>query len=95
MLTTIMRTVELTLCELCLGGAGGECHVPGCALYLSRAPDLRIHPELYNVVFEWLDYEDDDNDPVWNWAWRVELALQFADHVDFARDLRKELGLTV
>lgn len=34
--------VEIHLCELCLGGAGGECHVPGCALYLRRAPDIRL-----------------------------------------------------
>lgn len=30
------------LCDLCIGGAGGECHVPGCALWLNRAPDMAI-----------------------------------------------------
>jgi hypothetical protein len=36
--------VEIRLCELCLSGAGGECHVPGCALFLRSAPDLRLDP---------------------------------------------------
>jgi hypothetical protein len=36
------RDVTLTLCELCISGAGGECHVPGCALYLNRAPDIPL-----------------------------------------------------
>jgi hypothetical protein len=30
------------MCDLCLAGAGGECHVPGCAFWLNRAPDLPI-----------------------------------------------------
>ena len=34
--------VTLTLCHLCLSGAGGECHVPGCALCYNRAPDLPL-----------------------------------------------------
>lgn len=33
---------EIYLCELCIKGVGGECHTPGCALFLSRAPDLRL-----------------------------------------------------
>jgi len=37
-----VRQVELSLCDLCLDGAGGECHTPGCALYLNRAPDLAL-----------------------------------------------------
>jgi len=32
--------VETTLCEFCLAGKGGECHVPGCALIRNRAPDI-------------------------------------------------------
>lgn len=41
-----VHTVKLDLCELCISGEGGECHVPGCALWINRAPDLRIdtHP---------------------------------------------------
>lgn len=38
-----LRQVVLTLCSLCLSGAGGECHVPGCALYLNRAPDIPVN----------------------------------------------------
>lgn len=26
-----LNIVTLTLCDLCLDGKGGECHVPGCA----------------------------------------------------------------
>lgn len=37
-----VRRVTIDLCDLCLSGAGGECHVPGCALWLNRAPDLSI-----------------------------------------------------
>ena len=32
-------TVTLDICELCLSGAGGHCHVPGCAFWMKRAPD--------------------------------------------------------
>lgn len=45
-----VRLVQISLCELCLLGKGGECHVPGCALWLNRAPDLAIHPELYEII---------------------------------------------
>lgn len=41
-----VRRVIVNLCELCLGGAGGECHTPGCVLWLNRGPDLALHPEL-------------------------------------------------
>ncbi|KKK96708.1 hypothetical protein LCGC14_2660050 [marine sediment metagenome] len=30
------------MCEACLDGAGGECHTPGCILWINRAPDLAI-----------------------------------------------------
>jgi len=29
-------------CGLCLTGEGGECHSPGCIMFLSTAPDLPI-----------------------------------------------------
>lgn len=41
-----VRLVTVGLCELCIGGAGGECHTPGCILWLNRAPDLALHAEL-------------------------------------------------
>jgi hypothetical protein len=41
-----VRRVIVNLCELCIAGAGGECHVPGCVLWINRAPDLPLHPEL-------------------------------------------------
>ena len=43
-----LRSVTILLCSLCLGGAGGECHVPGCALYGNRAPDLPLNSWAYD-----------------------------------------------
>lgn len=33
-----VQSVELWICALCLTGAGGECHVPGCAFWCHDAP---------------------------------------------------------
>lgn len=41
-----VRRVIVNLCDLCIGGAGGECHTPGCILFLNRGPDMQLHPEL-------------------------------------------------
>ena len=43
--------VTLILCSLCLRGAGGECHTPGCALWINRAPDLPLidHPCVLSI----------------------------------------------
>lgn len=47
----VVHHVLIALCDPCLDGAGGECHSPGCALWLHSAPDisLREHPmvEIY------------------------------------------------
>lgn len=32
-------TFMLTVCSLCLNGAGGECHMPGCVFWMCPAPD--------------------------------------------------------
>lgn len=32
----------IQLCDLCVSGAGGECHSPGCAMWINRAPDLPL-----------------------------------------------------
>lgn len=40
-----LQTVSLTLCGQCIMGAGGECHTPGCALWMNRAPDLPLTVE--------------------------------------------------
>lgn len=37
-----LHRVVITLCNLCIDGAGGMCHVPGCALIRNRAPDFPI-----------------------------------------------------
>ncbi len=43
-----LRTVTLDVCDDCLDGKGGECHTPGCVLWLNRAPDIpfRDHPSV-------------------------------------------------
>lgn len=35
----------VSLCDDCLCGVGGECHTPGCALWMSVAPDIAIRVE--------------------------------------------------
>ncbi len=32
--------VSIRVCRLCAKGSGGECHTPGCGLYMNRAPDI-------------------------------------------------------
>ena len=32
-----VKTYRIRLCDLCIAGTGGECHVPGCALFLKAA----------------------------------------------------------
>lgn len=45
-----LHRVVVVICDLCLAGAGGECHVPGCILWLNRAPDLPLLRELYEDI---------------------------------------------
>lgn len=40
-----LRAVHLTLCRACREGAGGECHTPGCSLWMNRAPDLPVNSD--------------------------------------------------
>lgn len=37
-----VRVYRLELCGRCVRGEGGECHTPGCALWMNRAPDVPI-----------------------------------------------------
>jgi hypothetical protein len=37
-----LARVTLVLCTACLHGFGGECHTPGCAMWMSTAPDVEI-----------------------------------------------------
>lgn len=37
-----LATVTLQVCQLCLLGQGGECHTPGCAFWMSAAPDVPL-----------------------------------------------------
>ncbi len=33
-----LHHIEGSVCDLCLSGAGGECHVPGCSFWMHDAP---------------------------------------------------------
>lgn len=46
-----IRTIQLDLCDLCIRGEGGYCHVPGCSMWMNRAPDLPLdtHPSFVIV----------------------------------------------
>jgi hypothetical protein len=37
-----VHLVQLHLCKLCIDGVGGECHTPGCSLWINRAPDISL-----------------------------------------------------
>ena len=49
----ILKRIEIVLCEACLDGIEGECHVPECAWFLRDSPGLAIPTELYEVKKEW------------------------------------------
>ncbi len=35
----VVRRYLVYVCDLCVAGNGGECHVPGCAFWLRDAPE--------------------------------------------------------
>lgn len=37
-----LARVTLNVCQICLLGGEGECHVPGCAFWMSAAPDVPL-----------------------------------------------------
>lgn len=45
-----VRWYKIYLCDLCVAGAGGECHSPGCALWMNRAPDMALTPMPYGTL---------------------------------------------
>jgi hypothetical protein len=45
-----LETVTVTLCSGCIDGVGGECHTPGCALWISTAPDISIRDRVEPFV---------------------------------------------
>jgi hypothetical protein len=49
--------VTLVLCTGCLAGKGGECHTPGCSLWMNRGPDIPIVDscEEFKPLTEWKD----------------------------------------
>ena len=44
-----LHKIRLTLCSLCLLGEGGECHTPGCSLWINRAPDLPVTLQFWHL----------------------------------------------
>lgn len=48
-----LKRIEIVLCEACLDGIAGECHVPECAWFLRDSPGHPILTELYEVKEEW------------------------------------------
>jgi len=40
---------NVRICELCLGGRGGECHVPGCVFWMVSAPDIPIRRKIIDL----------------------------------------------
>ena len=42
--------VALSVCALCLAGAGGECHVPGCAFWMVAAPNRQLIEVLKEAI---------------------------------------------
>lgn len=47
-----LNRVEMVVCDGCLDGVGGECHVPGCALWMSVAPDVPIRDNAVTVTLD-------------------------------------------
>lgn len=47
-----VHLVLLHLCEPCLNGEGGQCHTPGCALWINRAPDLPLRDSPFVTVID-------------------------------------------
>lgn len=43
-------TGTFTVCTLCLDGAGGRCHTPGCLFWITSGPDIPIRDKL-DVIF--------------------------------------------
>jgi hypothetical protein len=40
--TISVHRITLDLCSLCITGAGGQCHTPGCSLWIHAAPDIPV-----------------------------------------------------
>lgn len=35
----VLHHVEVSVCQMCLDGVGGECHTPGCVFWMNDAPN--------------------------------------------------------
>jgi hypothetical protein len=54
-----IKHIAIWICEACLAGEGSQCHTPGCSLFL-HGVDLPIHRELYVILSERDDPDDDE-----------------------------------
>jgi hypothetical protein len=45
-----VHPITLHICDLCLSGAGGECHVPGCSFWCHTAPTGGVLTALQGAV---------------------------------------------
>lgn len=45
-----LNKVTLHMCGLCLDGAGGECHVPGCVFWMTQAPGIPIRNRVVSIT---------------------------------------------
>lgn len=86
-----LQTVTLNVCALCLRGSGGECHTPGCAFWMNRAPDIP------------LTIQDNEEDKMEEVVYEVEVSypreggpvLTSQDIEDAVKAKAKELGIEV
>lgn len=53
--TEAVSLVQLPMCGPCLNGAGGECHTPGCAMWMMPAPSSPVLGRPLVVVLDGTD----------------------------------------
>jgi hypothetical protein len=44
-----VRSYIIDLCDMCVRGIGGICNAPGCAMCMSKAPDIPLGPVLTEI----------------------------------------------
>ena len=56
----IVKQIKIWICQPCLDGKDGECHVPECALCRHTSLGFPIIPEVYEVLQEF-DFDEEGN----------------------------------
>lgn len=49
--SSALHRVTLDICEPCIEGAGEECHTPGCAFWMMRAPETPFYAAMTEQEF--------------------------------------------